>query len=45
MIWSVVQSGNNKVKVSPGRFSENVIAWWICDVAYDSGTKAHEFRI
>lgn len=35
LFWSVVDSGEGKLAVLPGKQEGNVVAWWICDIAYE----------
>ena len=34
LLWTVVDIGEGKNAVLPGKQEQNAVAWWICDVPY-----------
>ena len=44
LLWTVVDIGNEKALVRPGKHGENVKAWWICDVPFTETARDVEIQ-
>jgi hypothetical protein len=45
LFWTVIEIGDKKLKILPGRHNGNVVAWWLCQVPYSHDATAIEVEL